>query len=146
MGGVRTHVIHTENVVNRTMLLPPSPSASSLLACLICPNEDIESPHPAGNSMTRQYGRGEQRRRSTRRQCATPTYEDGRDLLPHQPGGRGHVVVGEEVQQMLDVLHPQRQADADAEGTVVVHVQRGEFRSNDASIFFSGGGGDEGNN
>lgn len=65
--------------------------------------------------------------------CAS-TYEDGSDLLPHQPGGRGHVVVGEEVYQVLDVLDPQRQADADAKWTVVIDVHRGELWSDDALI------------
>ena len=81
---------------------------------------------PNGQSTTR--GNGLQK-------TAMATYEYGCDLLPHKPGGRGHVVVGEEVYQMLDVLDPQRQADADAEGTVIVYVQGGEFLSDDAWIF-----------
>ena len=39
---------------------------------------------------------------------------------------------------MLDVLDPQRQADADAKGTVIVDVQRGEFLSDDALFFLFG--------
>ena len=39
---------------------------------------------------------------------------------------------------MLDVLDPQRQADADAKWTVLVDVQRGEFLSDYAMIFLFG--------
>ena len=64
------------------------------------------------------------------------TYEDGCDLLPHQLGGRGNVVVGKEVYQMLDVLDPQRKADSDAEGTMIVDVQRGELLSDYPFVHF----------
>ncbi len=37
---------------------------------------------------------------------------------------------------MLDVLDPQRKADSDAEGTVIVNVQRGELLSDDSFVHF----------
>ena len=67
---------------------------------------------------------------STRRRQST--YEDGRNFLPDQFGGRVCIVVGQKVQQVLHVLHPQCQTHAYAEGTVIVYVQRGQFRSYDA--------------
>lgn len=67
---------------------------------------------------------------STRRRQST--YEDGRNFLPDQFGGRAYIVVGQKVQQVLHVLNPQCQTHAYAEGTVIVYVQRGQFRSYDA--------------
>mmetsp|Transcript_11257 Transcript_11257/g.42012 ORF Transcript_11257/g.42012 Transcript_11257/m.42012 type:complete len:200 (-) Transcript_11257:12-611(-) len=48
---------------------------------------------------------------------------NGRDLLAHQAGRRVGIVVHEEADVVLDVLHAQREAHADAERAMVVHVE-----------------------
>mmetsp|Transcript_27428 Transcript_27428/g.56906 ORF Transcript_27428/g.56906 Transcript_27428/m.56906 type:complete len:274 (-) Transcript_27428:84-905(-) len=67
--------------------------------------------------------------------------EDGRDFLAHEGGGRGDVVVGEEVEEVFDVFDAQGEADADAEGAVVVDVDCGEGVQDGAGGFGEGGDG-----
>jgi len=49
--------------------------------------------------------------------------EDGSNLLPDQISRSGNIVIGEEVNQVLNVLGTQGESNANAEGTVIVHVQ-----------------------
>jgi len=60
------------------------------------------------------------------------TYKNGSNFLPHQTSRRGNIIIGQEVNQMLDILHSQCESYADAEGTVVVDVEDGQLFSNDA--------------
>lgn len=64
------------------------------------------------------------------------TYKNGGNLLPNQSRRRGYIIIGQEVDQMLNILHTHGKTDTDAEGTVVVYVHYGELLSNDAVVLF----------
>mmetsp|Transcript_28177 Transcript_28177/g.83036 ORF Transcript_28177/g.83036 Transcript_28177/m.83036 type:complete len:240 (-) Transcript_28177:390-1109(-) len=67
-------------------------------------------------------------------------FKDGSDLLPHELGGGGNVVVRHEADAVLHVHDPQRQPDPDAEGAVIVHVHDGKIVADDARSLDEGGG------
>ena len=63
---------------------------------------------------------------------AYQTHKDGSNLLPDELGWRGNVIVGKEMNIVLDIHNSQSKTNTNAEGTVIVDINDGQLVANDA--------------